>query len=43
MVCDWELSEARKKDALDQARVHAEVPPGELLAEQRGFHSSIES
>ncbi|KAL6133519.1 hypothetical protein ACLB2K_065754 [Fragaria x ananassa] len=24
VVCDWELSEAPKKDALDQTRVHAE-------------------
>ncbi len=43
MVCDWELSEARKKDALDRARVRGEEPPAELLAEQRGLHSSIEA
>lgn len=43
MVCDWELSEARKKDALDRARVRGEEPPAELLAEQRGMHSSIEA
>lgn len=43
MVCDWELAEARKKDALDRARVRGEDPPAELLAEERGMHSSIES
>ncbi|CAN1284350.1 CTN [Linum perenne] len=31
VVCNWELSEARKKDAL------------ELLAEERGMHSAIEA
>ncbi|KAH7512065.1 splicing factor Cactin [Ziziphus jujuba] len=43
VVCDWELAEARKKDALDRARVRGEDPPAELLAEERGMHSSIES
>lgn len=43
IVCDWELAEARKKDALDRARVRGEEPPAELLAEQRGLHSSIEA
>lgn len=43
MVCDWELAEARKKDALDRARVRGEQPPAELLAEERGLHSSIEA
>lgn len=43
MVCDWELAEARKKDALDRARVRGEEPPADLLAEERGLHSSIES
>ncbi|KAL4351902.1 hypothetical protein GQ457_06G009500 [Hibiscus cannabinus] len=42
VVCDWELAEARKKDALDRARVRGEEPPAELLAEERGLHSSIE-
>lgn len=42
MVCDWELAEARKKDAIDRARVRGEEPPAELLAEQRGLHSSVE-
>lgn len=42
VVCDWELAEARKKDALDRARVRGEQPPAELLAEERGLHSSIE-
>lgn len=36
VVCNWELSEARKKDALDRARVRGEEPPAELLAEERG-------
>lgn len=43
VVCDWELAEARKKDALDRARVRGEQPPAELLAEERGLHSSIEA
>ncbi|XP_038702255.1 cactin-like isoform X2 [Tripterygium wilfordii] len=43
VVCDWELAEARKKDALDRARVRGEAPPAELLAEERGLHSSIEA
>ncbi|EOY17343.1 Cactus-binding domain, C-terminal, Cactin, central region [Theobroma cacao] len=43
VVCDWELADARKKDALDRARVHGEEPPAELLAEERGLHSSIEA
>ena len=43
VVCDWELAEARKKDALDRARVRGEEPSPELLAEERGLHSSIES
>lgn len=42
LVCDWELAEARKKDALDRARVRGEEPPAELLAEERGLHSSVE-
>ncbi|KAF4388087.1 splicing factor Cactin [Cannabis sativa] len=42
VVCDWELTEARKRDALDRARVRGEEPPPELLAEDRGLHSSIE-
>ncbi|OIW11319.1 hypothetical protein TanjilG_20468 [Lupinus angustifolius] len=43
VVGDWELAEARKKDALDRARVRGEEPPSELLAEERGLHSSVES
>ncbi|XP_062166684.1 splicing factor Cactin [Alnus glutinosa] len=43
VVCDWELTEAQKKDALDRARVRGEEPPAELLAEERGLHSSIEA
>lgn len=43
VVCDWELAEARKKDALDRARVRGEEPPADLRAEERGLHSSIET
>ncbi|KAK9158745.1 hypothetical protein Scep_005319 [Stephania cephalantha] len=43
VVCDWELAEARKRDTLDRARVRGEQPPAELLAEERGLHSSIET
>lgn len=43
VVCNWELAEARKKDALDRARVRGEKPPADLLAEERGLHSSIEA
>ncbi|KAK1643361.1 hypothetical protein QYE76_061166 [Lolium multiflorum] len=40
VVCDWELGEARKRDAIDRARVRGEEPPRE--AEERGLHASIE-
>ncbi|PIA54878.1 hypothetical protein AQUCO_00901050v1 [Aquilegia coerulea] len=43
VVCEWELAESHKKDALDRARVRGEDPPAEYLAEQRGLHSSIEA
>lgn len=43
VVCNWELAEARKKDALDRARVRGEKPPSDILAEERGLHSSVES
>ncbi|KAI3923378.1 hypothetical protein MKW98_026971 [Papaver atlanticum] len=42
VVCDWELAEARKRDALARARVRGNQPPPEFLAEERGIHSSIE-
>ncbi|KAI3935842.1 hypothetical protein MKW92_020650 [Papaver armeniacum] len=42
VVCDWELAEARKTDALARARLRGNQPPPELLAEERGIHSSIE-
>uniref|UniRef100_A0A0E0KKA3 Splicing factor Cactin n=1 Tax=Oryza punctata TaxID=4537 RepID=A0A0E0KKA3_ORYPU len=42
VVCDWELGEARKRDALDRARVRGEEPPPDVLAEERGLHASIE-
>ncbi|XP_047092784.1 cactin isoform X1 [Lolium rigidum] len=40
VVCDWELGEARKRDAIDRSRVRGEEPPRE--AEERGLHASIE-
>ncbi|RRT82640.1 hypothetical protein B296_00019613 [Ensete ventricosum] len=43
VICNWELAEARKRDALDRARVRGEEPPSEVLAEERGLHSSIEA
>ncbi|XP_060203182.1 splicing factor Cactin-like isoform X1 [Lycium barbarum] len=43
VVSGWELAEARKKDALDRARVRGEQLPPELAAEERGLHSSIEA
>ncbi|KAK1300034.1 hypothetical protein QJS10_CPB13g00571 [Acorus calamus] len=43
VVCDWELAEARKRDACDRARVRGEEPPAEVLAEERGLHSSIDA
>ncbi|KAL5709683.1 hypothetical protein ACHQM5_020343 [Ranunculus cassubicifolius] len=43
VVCDWELAEARKKDALARAKMRGEQLPADLLAEQRGLHSSIET
>ncbi|KAI3777253.1 hypothetical protein L1987_47051 [Smallanthus sonchifolius] len=43
VVCDWELAEARRKETLDRARVRGEEPPAEMVAEERGMHSSIEA
>ncbi|XP_074570248.1 splicing factor Cactin-like [Curcuma longa] len=43
VVCNWELAGAQKKDAIDRARVRGEQPPPEVLAEERGLHSSIEA
>lgn len=43
VVCDWEIAEARKRDALDRARVRGEEPPPELVAEEMGLHESVES
>ncbi|XP_059296461.1 splicing factor Cactin-like [Lycium ferocissimum] len=41
VVCNWELGEAKKREAMDKARVRGEELPGEL--EERGLHSSIET
>nr|GME00371.1 cactin [Ipomoea batatas] len=43
VVCNWELSEARKRDTMDRARVRGEHLPPELHSEERGLHSSIET
>ncbi|KAL8217814.1 hypothetical protein R6Q57_021187 [Mikania cordata] len=43
VVCEWELAEARKKETLDRARVRGEAPPADVVAEERGLHSSIEA
>lgn len=43
MVSEWELAEARKKDALDRARVRGEQLPPEMIGEERGLHMSIEA
>ncbi|KAG2260397.1 hypothetical protein Bca52824_079691 [Brassica carinata] len=43
VVCDWELAEARKRDALDRARVRGEEPSAELLAQERGLHAGVEA
>lgn len=43
VVCDWEISEARKRDALDRARVRGEEPPPELVADDMGVHASVDS
>lgn len=43
VVCDWEVSEARKRDVLDRARVRGEEPPPELVAEDMGLHTSVDA
>ncbi|KAL2250279.1 UNVERIFIED_CONTAM: Cactin, partial [Sesamum indicum] len=43
VVCEWELAEARKKDALERARVRGEQLPQEMIGEERGLHVSIEA
>ncbi|XP_042010745.1 cactin-like [Salvia splendens] len=43
VVSEWELAEARKKDALDRARVRGEKLPPEMIGEERGLHTSIEA
>ncbi|KAL1190733.1 Splicing factor Cactin [Cardamine amara subsp. amara] len=35
VICDWELAEARKRDALDQLQL--------LAAQERGLHASVEA
>ncbi|VFQ66944.1 unnamed protein product [Cuscuta campestris] len=42
VVCNWELAEARKRDAMDRARLRGEHLPPEFQAEERGLHPSIE-
>lgn len=36
IVCDWEISQTQKKDALDKARLRGEDPPQEL--QELGLH-----
>ncbi|KAL8536103.1 hypothetical protein ACS0TY_011656 [Phlomoides rotata] len=43
VVSEWELAEARKKDALERARVRGEQLPPEMIGEDRGLHTSIEA
>ncbi|PIN05674.1 Cactin [Handroanthus impetiginosus] len=43
VVCEWELAEARKRDALERARVRGEQLPPEMIGEERGLHASIEA
>ncbi|CAA6672344.1 unnamed protein product [Spirodela intermedia] len=40
---DVEINEPYTRDAIDRARVRGEKPPPEVLAEERGLHSSIET
>ncbi|KAL2457902.1 Cactin [Abeliophyllum distichum] len=43
VVCNWELAEARKRDAFERARVRGEQLSLELMGEERGLHASIEA
>ncbi|KAL7145214.1 hypothetical protein ABFS83_07G065900 [Erythranthe nasuta] len=43
VVSEWELAEARKRDALERARVRGEQLPPEMIGEERGLHASIEA
>ncbi|KZV41090.1 cactin [Dorcoceras hygrometricum] len=43
VVCEWELAEANKRDALERARVRGEQLPPEIRGEERGLHASIEA
>ncbi|KAG0583765.1 hypothetical protein KC19_3G161600 [Ceratodon purpureus] len=38
VVCDWEIAQTRKRDALDRAKLRGEEPPHELVAEDLGLH-----
>lgn len=38
IVCDWEIAQTQKRDALDRARLRGEEPPHDLLAEDLGLH-----
>ncbi|KAG7573870.1 Cactin C-terminal [Arabidopsis suecica] len=40
VLCEWELAEARKRDALDRARVREEEF---LAAQERGLHAGVEA
>lgn len=43
VVCSQELAEAQKRDAIDRVKIRGEEPPTEILAEERGLHSSVEA
>ncbi|GER41938.1 cactin [Striga asiatica] len=43
VVSEWELAEARKKDASERARVRGEQLPPEMIGQERGLHSSVEA
>jgi hypothetical protein len=38
VVCDWEIAQAQKRDALDRARLRGEEPPHDLVADDLGLH-----
>ncbi|KNA25566.1 hypothetical protein SOVF_005710 [Spinacia oleracea] len=43
LVFEWELGEARRKDAIDRDRVRREQSPVQLLDEERDLLSIIEA
>eukprot|EP00897_Mesotaenium_endlicherianum_P008564 jgi/Mesen1/7736/ME000407S06954 len=41
VVCDYEIAEATRRDALDRARVRGEEPPAELVEADAGLHPTV--